>query len=136
MALLREISGYVAHALLLVYWAWVLCCTAPQLRRSKRGRALKVRVLLVKTAAIVLTALLVGVIHFWATHVWQVALAVPVAAVIGIALRRYHRTLVAAPKHQLTLIARAQRRGRRRAAEPVEAPARDVPAPALKPLAP
>ena len=79
----REATGYVAHALLGVYFLWVLSSTAPQLRRSRRDRGLRIRILLVKTAAVVVAALLVGVIHFWATAWWQVIVAVGLAAVIG-----------------------------------------------------
>lgn len=111
---LREASGYCAHGLLALYWVWLLSCTAPQLRKSSRGRGLKVRVLLTKTAGIGLTALLVGVIHFWATDWWQVITAILVAAVLGVLLHRVYRRLVAAPKHRLTLGRRVQMRRHRR----------------------
>jgi hypothetical protein len=108
---LREISGYVAHVLLALYWLWTLTSSAPQLRKGLRDRGLRVRILLVKSAGIVLTALLVGVIHFWATALWQVGVAIPVAAALGYPLRRAYRRLVQAPRHRLTLVARV-RRGR------------------------
>ncbi len=69
---IREITGYIAHVLLAGYWLWVILSTAPQLRRGARDQRVRTQVLLIKTAAVVLTALLVGVIHFWATHWWQV----------------------------------------------------------------
>jgi hypothetical protein len=129
---LREITGYIAHALLAAYWAWTLCCTAPQLRKGRRDRSLRLRVLLVKSAGIVLTALLVGVIHFWATALWQIGVAIPVAAVLGYLLRRSYRKLVQAPRHRLTLVARV-RRGRTDpvADVDVELPLRVVPLPAV-----
>jgi hypothetical protein len=105
---LREITGYIAHALLLVYWLYMVTSTAPQIRKASRDRALAVRVILVKTAAVALTALLVGVIHFWATEVWHVIAAIVVAVAIAIPLRRAYRTMVAAPRHRLTLGKRAR----------------------------
>ncbi|MCW0215989.1 MAG: hypothetical protein OJJ54_21795 [Pseudonocardia sp.] len=105
----RQISGYVAHALLAVYWCWMLVATAPEMRRSTRPRTVQVRVLALRTAAVALTALVVGVIHFWATQWWQVLASVLVAAPIGVLLRRDHRRVVAAPRHRLSLGGRARR---------------------------
>lgn len=105
---LREVTGYIAHVLLAVYWLWVVATTVPQLRRSSRDVQVRARVLLIKTAAVVLTALLVGVIHFWATQWWQVVVAVPVAAGLGVLLHRAYRRVVVPPRHRRTLT----RRGR------------------------
>jgi hypothetical protein len=105
---IRQITGYIAHILLALYWLWMISSTAPQLRRSSRDRGLRVRIVLVKTAAIVLTALVVGVIHFWATQWWQVVGAPVVAGLAGLLLRRAYRTLVAAPRHRATLTQRAR----------------------------
>jgi hypothetical protein len=105
---IREITGYIAHVLLAAYWVWVVACTAPQMRKGARDKGLKIRILLVKTAAFLLTAVLVGVIHYWATAWWQVAVAIPVAGVLGVLLRRAYRRLVAAPKHLRTLGQRAR----------------------------
>jgi hypothetical protein len=110
---IRQITGYIAHALLAAYWLWTASSTAPQLRRSSRDRRRRLHILLVKTAAIVLSALLVGVIHFWATAWWQVFVAVPVGAVVGVWLRRIYRGLVALPQHRLSLAQRAHRFERR-----------------------
>ena len=104
----REITGYIAHVLLAAYWLWVIACTAPQLRKGARCKVLRLRILLVKSAALMLTAVLVGVIHYWATEWWHVAVAIPVAGVLGVLLRRAYRRLVAAPKHLRTLSQRAR----------------------------
>ena len=105
---LRAVTGYIAHAALLLYWVWVLASTAPQLRRGTRHRGVRVRVLVIKTAALALTALVVGTIHFWATAWWHVAAAVVVAAGLGVLLRRAYRRTVAAPRHRLGLAQRAR----------------------------
>lgn len=105
---IREITGYVAHVLLAAYWLWVVACTAPQLRKGARDRGLRLRILLVKSGGLLLTAALVGVIHYWATAWWQVAVALPIAAVLGVQLRRCYRRLVAAPRHRRTLGQRAK----------------------------
>ena len=102
------LTGYVAHAMLAAYWFWVVASTAPQLRRGTRDRQVRLRVLLIKTAALALTALLVAIIHYWATAWWQVAVALPVAAVLGVLLRRSYRRSVAAPRHRLTLMRRTK----------------------------
>jgi hypothetical protein len=87
---------------------YVVSSTTPQLRKASRDRALAIRVALVRTAGIALTALLVGVIHFWAAEVWHVIVAVVVAVAIATPLRRSYRTMVAAPRHRLTLGKRAR----------------------------
>jgi hypothetical protein len=104
----REITGYVAHVLLVTYWVWVLACTAPQLRKGARNKGVRLRILLIKTAALLLTAVLVGVIHYWATEWWQVVVALPIAGGLGVLLRRSYRRLVAAPRHRRTLTQRAR----------------------------
>ena len=111
---IREITGYIAHVLLVGYWLWVVHGTAPQLRRGSRDRRVRGRVLLIKTAAVVLSAVVVGVIHFWATAWWQVIAAVLLAAGIGLLLRRAYRRLVALPRHRATFTRRGRRfeRGR------------------------
>jgi hypothetical protein len=112
---IREITGYIAHFLLAGYWLWVVFSTAPQLRRGSRDRRVRLEVLLIKTAGLVLTGLVVGVIHFWATEWWHVVVAVLVAAGLGTLLNRTYRRRVALPKHRLTLTHRARtfERGRR-----------------------
>jgi hypothetical protein len=105
---LRQITGYIAHALLGAYWLWVITRTAPRLRRGARDRTLRLRVALIKTAAVAVTALVVGVIHFWATEWWHVVVAVLVASVLGLQLHRIYRGLVAAPRHRLTLVRRTR----------------------------
>lgn len=104
----REVTGYIAHALLAVYWLWIVSSTAPQLRKGCRDRQLRARILLLKTAALALTAAVVGVVHYWATHWWHVAVCLPVAAVIGLLLHRAYRRIVAAPRHRLTFARRAR----------------------------
>jgi hypothetical protein len=100
---LRAVTGYIAHALLLGYWLWVVASTAPQLRKGTRDRQIRLRVLVIKTAGLALTALVVGIVHYWATAWWQIVVALPIAALMGWQLRRaYHRT-VAAPRHRLTI---------------------------------
>lgn len=108
---LRAITGYIALALLLGYWIWVLSSTTPELRRGTRDRDLRVKILLVKTAALVLTALVVATVHFWATQVWHVLVAVPIAAAAAYGLRKAYRRLVAAPRHRLPLGQRIRRSG-------------------------
>jgi cation transport ATPase len=102
------LTGYVAHAVLTAYWFWVVASTAPQLRRGTRDRHVRMRVLLLKTAALALTALLVAIIHYWATAWWQVAVALPIALGLGVLLRRAYRRTVAAPRHRLTIARRAR----------------------------
>ena len=102
------LTGYVAHAVLTAYWFWVVASTAPQLRRGTRDRQVRARVLLTKTAALALTALLVAIIHYWATAWWQVAVALPIAVGLGVLLRREYRRTVAAPRHRLTIARRAK----------------------------
>jgi small-conductance mechanosensitive channel len=104
----RAVTGYIAHAALLAYWLWVVISTAPQLRKGTRDQHTRVRVLLIKTAGFVLTALVVGIIHYWATAWWQVIVTVPVAAALGVLLHRVYRRTVAAPRHRLTLSRRAK----------------------------
>lgn len=110
MTSLREITGYIAHVLLAGYWLWALWRTAPQLRRSSRARSVRLHVLTIKTLAVGLTALVVGVIHFWATQWWHVAAALGAAIGCGLLLHRAYRQLVAAPRHRRPLTQRARRR--------------------------
>lgn len=105
---LREVTGYIAHVLLGIYWLWIVATTGPQLRKGNRDRRLRWRVLVIKTAAFLLTAVVVGVIHYWATEWWQVVVCVPVAIGLGILLHRSYRRTVAAPRHRLTLARRAR----------------------------
>lgn len=105
---IRLVTGYIAHVLLVIYWIWVIVNTGPQLRKSSRDRTLVAQVTLLKSAGIVITALLVGVIHYWATALWQVLAALLLAAAIGIPLRKRYRMLVAAPRHRLTLSVRVR----------------------------
>lgn len=107
----RRVTGYIALALLAGYWVWVLSCTTPELRRGTRDRALRGKILLVKTVAAALTALVVATVHFWATQVWQIVVVVALAAVAGFGLRRVYRRLVAAPRHRLPLAQRVRRTG-------------------------
>lgn len=115
---IREVTGYIAHALLGLYWLWVVSSTAPQMRRNTRDRGLRLRILLIKTAAVVLTSLVVGVIHFWATQWWHVIAAVAVAIVLAVVLRKAYRRLVAAPRHRATLAQRTRKAWRRDEHEP------------------
>ena len=112
---IREITGYIAHLLLVGYWLWVVFSAAPQLRRGSRDRRARMEVLLPPPPGSVLTGLVPGVIHFWATEWWHVVVAVLVAAGLGMLLTRAYRRRVALPKHRLTLTHRARtfERGRR-----------------------
>lgn len=110
---IRQVTGYIAHFLLGLYWIWIISSTAPQLRRNIRDRQARLRILMIKTAGIVLTAVVVGIIHFWATEWWHVILAVLVAAPTGLYLNKVYRRLVAAPRHRITLGRRARRFRRR-----------------------
>jgi hypothetical protein len=112
----RAITGYIAHAVLLTYWLWVVASTAPQLRRGTRDRQVRGRVLLIKTAGFAVTAVVVGIVHYWATAWWQIGVALPVAVGLGLLLRREYRRTVAAPRHRLSL---ADRRRRPRPQGPV-----------------
>jgi hypothetical protein len=115
---LRAVTGCIAHAALLGYWLWVVASTAPQLRKGTRDRQVRARVLILKTAGLALTALVVGIVHYWATAWWQVVVAVPIAALMGWQLRQaFHRT-VAAPRHRLTLARRPPATPRRETAPP------------------
>ncbi|MFP5071999.1 hypothetical protein ACLFMI_20330 [Pseudonocardia nantongensis] len=108
---LRRVTGYIALALLAGYWLWVLSRSAPELRKGARNRGVRGQVLLVKTAALALTALFVGTVHFWASAWWQVVVAVPVTLVAAVALRRVYRRLVAPPRHRVALAQRVRRTG-------------------------
>lgn len=110
---IREITGYIAHFLLAGYWLWVVFSTVPQLRRGARDKRVRSRVLLIKTAAVVLTSLMVGLIHFWATHWWQVVVALPIAIGLGMLLHRAYRRVVAPPRHRRPLTHRGRRYQRR-----------------------
>jgi len=103
---LRAVIGCMAHAALLAYWLWVVASTAPQLRQGARDR--RVRVLIIKTAGLALTALVVGIVHYWATAWWQIGVTLPIAALTGWQLHRAYRRTVAAPRHRLTLARRVQ----------------------------
>ncbi|RZT85000.1 hypothetical protein EV383_1862 [Pseudonocardia sediminis] len=105
---LREVTGYIAHALLAGYWIWVVSSTAAQLRSTSRSPRLRLQVALVKTAGIAVTAVVVGVIHFWATHWWHVVVTLVVAAPVGVGLRHVYKRLVVAPRHRRALVQRAQ----------------------------
>lgn len=105
---LRLLTGYAAHTALLTYWLYVVASTAPELRKGQRDRRVRAQVLALKTAGLALTAVVVGIIHYWATAWWQVVVTVPVAAVAGVLLRRRYRRVVAAPRHRLTLGRRAR----------------------------
>ena len=110
---IREITGYVAHFLLAGYWLWIFFSTVPQLRRGARDKRTRTQVLLIKTAAVVLTSLMVGLIHFWATHWWQVAIAAPIVIGLGVLLHRAYRRLVAPPRHRRALTQRGRTYHRR-----------------------
>ena len=100
---IRAVTGYIAHAALLAYWLWTVASTAPQLRKGTRDQQVRLRVLVIKTAALALTAVVVGIVHYWATAWWQVVVALPIAAALGVLLRREYRRAVAAPRHRLSL---------------------------------
>lgn len=108
---LRQVTGWIALALLAAYWSGIFLRTAPELRKGTRGRRLRLRILLVKTAALALTGLFVAVVHFWASQWWQVAAAVPVALAGAVALRRAYRRLVAVPRHRVALAQRVRGTG-------------------------
>ena len=105
---LRAVTGYIAHVALVAYWVWVVASTAPQLRKGNRDRRVRVRVLAIKSTGLLLTAVVVGIIHYWATAWWQVIVTLPIAAVLGVLLRREYRRTVAAPRHRLPLTRRAR----------------------------
>jgi hypothetical protein len=105
---IRAVTGYIAHAALVAYWVWVVASTAPQLRKGTRDRRVRVRVLALKSTGFLLTAAVVGIIHYWATAWWQVIVTLPIAAGLGVLLRREYRRTVAAPRHRLTLTHRAR----------------------------
>jgi hypothetical protein len=105
---IRAVTGYLAHVALVAYWAWVVASTTPQLRKGTRGRRVRARALVIKSAGFLLTAAVVGIIHYWATAWWQVVVAVPVAAALGVLLHREYRRTVAAPRHRLPLARRAR----------------------------
>jgi len=105
---IRAVTGYIAHVALVGYWAWVVASTAPQLRKGTRDRRVRARALVIKSAGFLLTAAVVGIIHYWATAWWQVVVAVPVAAGLGVLLHREYRRTVAAPRHRLPLTRRVR----------------------------
>ncbi|MBP2367052.1 hypothetical protein [Pseudonocardia parietis] len=108
---LRRVSGYVALGLLALYLLWALSRTAPQLRKGNRDRRVRTQLMLIRVAAVALAALFVATVHFWATAWWQVALAVPVALVVAMLLRRAHRRLTGPPRHRAPLAQRVRRTG-------------------------
>jgi uncharacterized membrane protein len=137
---IRAVTGYIAHVALVAYWAWVVASTAPQLRKGTRDRRVRARALAIKTAGFLLTALVVGVIHYWATAWWQVIVTVPVAVGLGALLHREYRRTVAAPRHRLPLARRARmldlRPRPRTGAAPLHLRGDDLgPAPAVTPIA-
>src|SRR5689334_6702780 len=67
---IRAVTGYIAQVALVGYWAWVVASTAPQLRKGTRDRQVRARALLIKSAGFLLTAAVVGIIHYWATAWW------------------------------------------------------------------
>jgi hypothetical protein len=115
---IREITGYIAHLLLAGYWLYVVLSTVPQLRRGTRNRRVRLDVLLIKTTGVLLSALVVGVIHFWATAWWQVVVAVVVAVGLGMLLRRAYRRVVAPPRHRRALTKRGRTFQRRYSTSP------------------
>lgn len=104
---LREVTGYIAHALLGGFWVWVVLSTAPQLRKGVRERGLRLRIALVKTAGLGVAFLAVGVIHFWGTQWWHIVAAAVGAVLLCVLLRRAYGRLVAPPRHRITLRQRA-----------------------------
>ena len=108
---LRRVTGYLAHTLLALHWLWVLTRTAPVLRRGCRDRPLRLRLTLLRTAALGWTALFVATVHFWATSWWHVVVALPVALAGGAGLQRVYRRLVAPPRHRVALSRRVRRTG-------------------------
>ncbi|OLL71395.1 hypothetical protein Ae168Ps1_5898 [Pseudonocardia sp. Ae168_Ps1] len=108
---LRRVTGYIALGLLALYLLWLLSRTAPELRKSTRGRHLRAQVLAVRLCAVALAGLFVGLVHFWATAWWQVIVAVPVTFALATGLRRIHRKLVALPRHRVPLAQRVRRTG-------------------------
>lgn len=103
---IRLVTGYVAHALLGIYLLWMIGSNAPRLRPAQRDRPRRVKILLIKTAAVVVAALLVGVIHYWATEWWHVVAALVGSSVIGLYLHRSYRKLVSPPRHRIALVHR------------------------------
>jgi hypothetical protein len=136
---IRAVTGYIAHVALVAYWAWVVASTAPQLRKGTRDRRVRARALAIKTAGFLLTALVVAVIHYWATEWWQVVVTVPVAAGLGVLLHREYRRTVAAPRHRLPLARRARaldfRPRPRTGAAPLHLRSDDLGAAAVTPIA-
>jgi small-conductance mechanosensitive channel len=110
---IRQITGYIAYVLLGVYLLWTLSRSAPQLRRSSRDRDVRLRILLIKIATVLVIAVVVGVIHFWATQWWHVIVTLVAAIVIGIFLNRAYRRHVAVPRHRMPLLDRSARTGRK-----------------------
>lgn len=120
-ATIRVVSGYVAHALLGLYWLWILTSTAPRIRPGQRDRTRRVKILSIKTAGVAVAALLVGVIHYWATEWWQIPVALVASLAIGTYLHRTYGKLVTPPRHRITLV------NRRRAGARVPGEARRQP---------
>ena len=110
LADLRAITGWIAYAVLICYWAWILSSTSPQMRRGHRDRGRCARILALRTAGIGLTAFVVGMIHFWAVNPVEIVAALGIGGVAGTVLRREYRRLVAAPRHRLNLYRRVDRR--------------------------
>jgi hypothetical protein len=104
------VTGWIAHAALVGYWVWIISSTAPQLRRGHRDRGRCARILALRTAGVVLTAFVVGMIHFWATNPVEILATLGIGGVAGTLLRREYRRLVAAPRHRLDLYHRLDRR--------------------------
>jgi hypothetical protein len=107
-ATIRLVTGYIAHVLLGLYWLWTLSSTVPRIRPGQRDRTRRVKILSIKSAGVAVTALLVGVIHYWATEWWQIAVALLGSLAIGTYLHRSYRKLVTPPRHRITLVNRHQ----------------------------
>ena len=135
---IRAVTGYIAHVALVGYWAWVVASTAPRLRKGTRDRRVRARALVIKSAGFLLTAAVVGIIHYWATAWWQVVVAVPVAAGLGVLLHREYRRTVAAPRHRLPLTRRVRMldlRRRPRGTAPLHLRTNEVGPAAVAPIA-
>ena len=97
---IRRITGYIALAVIALYWLWLLTSTAPQLRRRHRDGVLRTKIRAVQTLGFVTAAAVVIEIHFLATSIWQVLLVLVLALVLARLLRQKYLELVPPPRHR------------------------------------
>ena len=109
-----QLTGLIAHVCLGIVAATLIWRAVPQMRKNQRERGLIRHVLLIKLTVVAVLAAAVTEIHFIATEVWHVAVAVVLTAVGLWAIRRWYRRLVAPSRHAATWLQTLGQAPRRR----------------------